>query len=349
MQTQLAESITGLNKSVDSLAKFAEKSILPLDTCREDEGVSMFLKSGTGAAFTKSISVAEGGGFLMPNNTCKHIYEKIEELSPIRSLVNVIKISTESLEVLVDKKAPEAAWSSELKYPIESSDPELKKIKIQVHEVFSRLKATQKLLEDSSVDIYSWFVTKISEQIAKVEDHAFLLGDGVGKPKGILKYPTDKNPNNDEKFQHFVTGKNGAFKDDSGADVLINVLSSLKREFMKNSVWLMSRSAYCEIQKLKLRNSGQYVWQPPLTSTTSSLFGYPIIIDDNMPELTSSSPTNSIIFGNFAKAYQVVDRTGINVFRDPYSSKPFVEFCATKRTGGNVINFEALKIVRFGE
>lgn len=345
----LTNSINSLNESVDALARCTTKAKqLPLDRCDDtNDGFEAFLKSGSGPTYTKSMT-SENGGLLIPQKTSIHIYDKMQWCSPIRALASRVKISTEALDILVDTKSVEAAWSSEEKFP-DCKDPEFKKIQIPVHEVFSRVKATQKLLDDASVNIYDWFVSKIATQIAKVEDHAFINGDGNGKPKGILSYPTQVGSSEFGKFQHFITGHKGKFKEAGGADVLIRTAASLNREFTQKAAWLMSKSAFRQIQMLKEQGTGRYIWQPSLSASPSTLLGYPVFVDENMPELNGSNATNSIIFGDFSSAYQIVDRTDITVFRDPYSSKPFVEFYSTKRTGGDVINFDALRIVRFSE
>ena len=343
MENTLNESIKGLNESVDSLAKFARK--LPLDKCDTSDDFSLFLKNGTTPTYTKSLSSSNVSELLMPNDTCVHVYEKMSEYSPIRELADKIKISTDSLEVLVDNKAPETAWSSEVKFPAEIKDPEFKKIKIPVHEIFSRIKITQKLIEDSNIDIYNWFVSRVAEQMANIEDAAFINGDGDGKPKGILSYPTS-DIEQYGKFQHFKTGKIGDFGQ-NGIDLLISAVASLKRKFLKHATWVMSRTAFSALQQMKVDVNEKYIWRPSLSQDRAMLLGYPVIIDDNVPELNKTQPTTSIIFGDFSKAYQIVDRRDVTIFRDPYSSKPFVEFYSTKRTGGDVVNFDALKVIRF--
>jgi HK97 family phage major capsid protein len=78
-----------------------------------------------------------------------------------------------------------------------------------------------------------------------------------------------------------------------------------------------------------------------------TLLGYPVLVCDDMPSLTTGIASKSILFGNFKEAYQIVDRMGTRVLRDPYSAKPYVEFYTTRRVGGAVLNFEALKVLNF--
>ena len=59
-----------------------------------------------------------------------------------------------------------------------------------------------------------------------------------------------------------------------------------------------------------------------------------------MPDISKDSESISVLFGDFKSGYQIVDRQGIYTLRDPYSSKPYVEFYTTKRVGGDIINFE---------
>ena len=345
MQNKLDESIAMLNEQIESLGECLSKSRLPHEGAVDDDGMSRFIKSGDGPSFSKSMTSANNA-YLIPNKTCTYLREKMSWTSPIRSLASSIQISSDALELLIDGKLPEACWSSETEFPEKSSDPEFRKIKIPVHEVFARIKATQHLLDDSSVNIYEWFTTKIASQIARLEDDAFLNGDGNGKPRGILSYPTQPKTHDFGVFQHYATGKTDGFKDNSGADILIKVVASLENEYKKNATWVMSRSALRCIQLLK-DSSGRYLLQQSLEASPPTLLGFPIVVDENVPEL-GEVPSTAIIFGDFSRAYQIVDRNQINVLRDQYSSKPFIEFYATKRTGGDVVNFAALKMVRFG-
>jgi HK97 family phage major capsid protein len=151
-------------------------------------------------------------------------------------------------------------------------------------------------------------------------------------------------------LQHFITGANGAFADDESAvNVLIDMVCSLKPIYVKNAKWIMSRSALALVRKLKSAD-GTYLWQPSLSqSAPSTLLGYPVIIDDDMPAIQADTASTSIAFGDFLSGYQIVDRQGLRILRDPYTSKPFVEFYATKRTGGAVVDYDAIKLLKFEE
>jgi HK97 family phage major capsid protein len=288
------------------------------------------------------------GGYLIPQVIHHHFGKQIEDLSPLRRLASVMTISGSAVDLLVDKNVSEVGWVTEIEERKETPTPQLNKIRIPVHELYAKPRATQKLLEDASIDIETWLSNAIASKIAQAENYAFVAGDGQAKPKGFMSYPTAaKKDWIWGTFEHIETGNKGAFTEDAEADTLIDCVNALKPEYHKGAVWVMSRSAHAVVRKIKDR-SGHYLWQPSLSEAVQPLLlGYPVEIVDEMPPLVFEQESAAIAFGNFKEAYQIVDRTGLNVLRDPFSAKPYVEFYATKRVGGDVINFEALKIIQF--
>lgn len=279
------------------------------------------------------------------------IDDNLKYLSPMRNICKVIKISSNSIDIIVDSKLPQAGWSANSEGEKETETPEVNKIRIPVHELYAKPKANQRLLDDSEVDVEEWLINKISEKIAELEDDSFINGDGSDTPLGFLKAKSKFGEKREfDELQCFYSGAKGKFKDkDSALNILIDVVCSLKPVHVKNAKWIMSRSALAEIRKLKNRD-GLSIWQPSLSeSTPSTLLGYPVIIDDNMPELKDGIESVSVAFGDFKSGYQIVDRQGLSVLRDPYTSKPFVEFYASKRVGGSVVNFDAIKLLKFEE
>ena len=302
---------------------------------------------------TKALSTGNDseGGYLVPNFVQERLTQQTEQASPMRRHASIISISTSAVELLVDRRnVAEAGWVAETEERTETRAPNLSKIRIPVHELYARIKASQKLLDDSQVNIESWLASRIAHRMSQLENHAFIRGDGTNKPKGILSYPiVNRSDWEWGKFECIKSGAKGAFANDSGSDILIDTVNSLKAEYLKGSLWMMSRSAHAAILKLKDSN-GHHLWQPGLNgSTAPTLLGYPVEIVDEMPTLVAETPSTSIMFGNLRETYQIVDRSGQHVLRDPYSSKPYVEFYTVKRVGGDVINFESLKIINFDE
>lgn len=299
----------------------------------------------------KSLSTtSEGdGGYLVPPGLHNHLHQTLQTASVIRGLANVREISTSSLEMLIDKGSADAGWVAETQARDETNTPDLIKLQIPAHEMYARPRATQKLLDDAMVNVEEWLTQKICQKMTIMENTAFISGDGAICPKGILAYETASKQNWEwGKLEEVKTGEDGKFADRLDMDTLLILFYSLKTSYLSGASWLMSRTAQMALRKLKDPGSHQYLWQPPLGAlSTSTLLGYPVIVCDDMPSLISGTPSKSIVFGNFKEGYQIVDRTGTRILRDPYSAKPYVEFYTTRRVGGAVLNFEALKVLNF--
>jgi len=313
-----------------------------------------YIRKGRDDFLKKSLSDKDEscGGCFIPQEVALRIGEKLRLLSPIRAIARVMTISTNSVDLLAESQAADAGWVARNDDErVETDTPEVRKIKIPVHEVYAKPIISQRLLDDSQIDMEEWLTTKISEKFAILENWAFINGDGDSKPQGFLKVESeDKTRRSFGKLQHFYSGAAGKFADDDHAvDTLIDVVCSLKPIYAKRAKWIMSRSALSHIRKLR-NHDGEYLWQPSLVEATpATLLGYPVIIDDDMPALEAGTESTAIAFGDFYAGYQIVDRQGLRILRDPYSSKPYVEFYATKRTGGGVVDYEAIKLLKFQE
>jgi HK97 family phage major capsid protein len=299
----------------------------------------------------KSLStISDGdGGYLVPSGLHNHLYQTLATTSVMRGLASIREISTSSLELLIDKGAADAGWVAETQERDETKTPDLMKTQIPVHEMYARPRATQKLLDDAMVNVEEWLSQKISQKMAAMENTAFISGEGKINPRGILSYETvDKKAWTWGKIEEIKTGKEGCFLKDQEVDTLLILFHTLKTPYLPGASWLMSRTAQMHLRKLKDPGSHLYLWQPPLAGMTNpTLLGYPVVVCDDMPSLIPEIASKSIIFGNFKEGYQIVDRTGTRVLRDPYSAKPYVEFYTTRRVGGDVLNFEALKVLNF--
>jgi HK97 family phage major capsid protein len=310
---------------------------------RMEEAFKTYVRKGEANDLVqKNLSTTEQG-YLVPQVFVDRINQAIETHCPLRRLCSVITISGSAVDLLLDQKGTEVGWVGESEDRVLTKNPTAAKLTIPVHEIYARIRATQKLLDDAHVNIESWLSNSVAEKMAMVEHEAFLTGNGEKKPKGILSYATTSSKNwKWGTLEHVVTQKG----DQISLDDLMNLMAALKPEFMNNAVWVMSRATLKEIRKLK-SSDGYYLWQPALDEKRSqTLMGYPIEIADEMPGLSSKVVTSPVLFGNFKAAYQIVDRAGISTLRDPFTAKPYVEFYTTKRVGGDIINFEALKVLK---
>lgn len=308
-----------------------------------------FLRKGEeimGMDERKALSVGSDpdGGYVVNPDTSGRIVEKVFETSPMRAFASIQVISSDALEGLFDLNEASSGWVGETASRPETNTPEIGKWRIPVHELYAAPRATQKLLDDASINMEAWLASKVSEKFARDEAAAFVNGNGVGKPRGFLTYADGTTlPGTIERFD---TGVDGAFAAaPNGGDVLINALYGLKAQYRANATWLMNRATLTLTRKLK-DSDGAYLWSPGIAAgQPATLLGYPVASFEDMPDPATDSL--SIAVGDMREAYQIVDRLGIRTLRDPYSAKPYVEFYTTKRVGGDVVNFEAIKLIEF--
>jgi HK97 family phage major capsid protein len=291
-----------------------------------------------------SVGTDPDGGYVVNPDLSGRIVMKVFETSPMRAYASIQVISSDALEGLFDLNEASSGWVGETDSRPETNTPQLGKWRIPAHELYAKPKATQKLLDDASINMEAWLASKVAEKFARDEANAFVVGNGVNKPRGFLTYSSGTTlPGTIERFD---TGVNGAFAAaPNGGDVLINALYGLKQQYRANATWFMNRATLKLTRKLK-DSDGAYLWSPGIAAgQPASLLGYPVASFEDMPDPATDSL--SIAVGDMREAYQIVDRLGIRTLRDPYSAKPYVEFYTTKRVGGDVVNFEALKLIEF--
>lgn len=294
------------------------------------------------------VGVDSDGGYLVPPDVSGRIVTKLFELSPIRSIANVQPISSDALEGLEDLDEAAAGWTGETSTRSETNTPQVGKYRIVAEEMYAQPKATQKFLDDAAVDVESWLSGKVSDKLARLEGAAFVAGNGIAKPRGFASYATAATADASRPWgtlEHIKTGVNGDFAGSSPADILFDLEAAFKPGYLAGASWVTRRSVIVKVRKFK-GSDNNYLWQPGLAAgRPATLIGYPIVMAEDMPALATGSL--SLALGNFSVGYQIVDRAGIRVLRDPYTEKPYVKFYTTKRTGGGVVQFEAIKLVQF--
>lgn len=285
------------------------------------------------------------GGYTVTPDLSGRIIKRIFETSPARQLFSVVSIGTDAMEGLIDRDDLTTGWVGEKQARPETDTPELGKWRIDVHEQYAMPKVTQKLLDDSGFDIEGWLSTKVADKFARTENSATFSGDGVNKPRGILTYSTAATGDASRAWQVFEHVASGSTSTISNTDFLIDLVFKLKAAFRTGANWTMNRKTLAEVRKLK-DGDGNYLWQPDFTQRQGGiLLGYGIVEAEDMPDIASNAL--SIGFGDFKSAYQIVDRMGIRVLRDPYTEKGFVKLYTTKRMGGDALDFDAVKFMKF--
>ncbi|MCY0094438.1 phage major capsid protein [Hoeflea ulvae] len=285
------------------------------------------------------------GGYLVPDELDSEIGRRLSELSPIRSIATVRQVSGAVLKKPFALDGMATGWVGETDARPQTAAPQLAELQFPTMELYAMPAATASLIEDSAVDIEGWIASEVEAAFAEQEGAAFVTGDGANKPRGFLDYPSvDDDSWSWGNLGHIATGSSGAFGADP-SDRLVELIYALKAGHRQNGRFVMNRKTQAQIRKFKDAD-GNYLWTPPAgAGQQASLMGFSVVEAEDMPDIAANSA--SIAFGDFRRGYLVVDRTGVRILRDPYSAKPYVLFYTTKRVGGGVQNFEAIKLLKF--
>ena len=311
-----------------------------------------YVRRGDSAALReleiKALSAGSGpdGGYLVPPEVEHAIGRRLAAISPIRSLASVRVVSANVYKKPFMTSGPAVGWVGETDARPQTNSPVLDELNFPVMELYAMPAATPTLLDDAAVNIDEWIASEVELAFATQEGTAFVTGDGVNKPKGFLSYTTVANDSWQwSKLGYIATGVAGNWPVSNPSDVLVDLIYSLKAGYRQNGVFVMNRKTQSAIRKFK-DTTGQYLWQPPAQAGgRASLLTFPVIESEDMPDIGTDA--FAIAFGDFIRGYLVVDRTGVRVLRDPYSAKPYVLFYTTKRVGGGVQDFDAIKLLKF--
>jgi HK97 family phage major capsid protein len=292
-----------------------------------------------------SIGSATDGGYLVPAETDTEIGRRLSVVSPIRALATVRQVSGAVLKKPMSLSGFASGWVAENAARPQTATPQLVEMNFPTMELYAMPAASAALLDDAAVDVESWISSEVDIAFGEQEGTAFVLGDGVNRPRGFMNYPhVAESTWSWGNIGYIATGVSGAFRASGPSDTLIDTIYALKAGHRQNATFVMNRKTQAEIRKFKDAD-GNYIWQPPAAvGQSASLVGFPVAEAEDMPDMAPSSAP--IAFGNFSAGYLVVDRTGVRVLRDPYTAKPWVLFYTTKRVGGGVQNFEAIKLVK---
>lgn len=284
------------------------------------------------------------GGILVTPAMSNRIIERIFEIDPIRQLASVEAIGTDALEMLEDLGQFGVDWEGETVATTQAATSQWSKKRIPVHIQSARPFATQSQIDDASINVEEWIAKKVSDKFGRAEAAAFVNGNGVNKPRGFLTYSDYTGTKGDGgvnlgQIEQRVSGAAGGIT----TDALITLKYSLVEDLLARGTWLANRLTVAEIMKLK-DGDGQYIWRPGLLEgQPSTLLGLPFRMSTSMPTIAAGALP--LALADWREAYQIVDRQGITIQRDPYTKKPFVEYYTRRRVGGDVVNFQAIKLM----
>jgi len=294
-----------------------------------------------------SVGTAADGGYVAPAELERAVTMRLAQISPIRAIAGNRQVSSSVFNKPYSPVGATVGWVAETGARAQTTTQTLQQLAFPTMELYAMPAATQALLDDAAIDVEAWIAEEVQQAFAEQEGAAFVTGDGVSKPKGFMAYGRVENSSWAwGSLGYVATGVAGGLPTANPSDKLVDLVYALKAGHRQNATWVMNRKTQGEIRKLK-DAQGHYLWQPPaVAGSPATLMNFPVVEAEDMPAIaTDACP---IAFGDFRRGYLVVDRLGVRVLRDPYSAKPYVLFYTTKRVGGGVQDFDAIKLMKFG-
>ncbi|MFV2002028.1 MAG: phage major capsid protein [Paracoccaceae bacterium] len=290
-----------------------------------------------------STAVAADGGYLVDPQTSENIKSVLKSTASLRQVASVVNVEATTYDVLIDQNDIVSGWASETAASTETGTPTIERISIPLHELSALPKASQRLLDDSAFDIEGWLSGRIADKFARAEGAAFISGDGIDKPTGFLNHPQiDIATWAWGSIGYVATGVDGDF---GSADKIVEVVYALGAQYRANATFVMNSKSAGRVRVLKDAD-GRFLWSDGLAAgEPARLMGYPVLIAEDMPDIDAFDA--AIAFGDFEAGYTIAERPDLRILRDPFSAKPNVLFYATKRVGGDVSDFDAIKLLKF--
>jgi len=289
-----------------------------------------------------TLSDPDGGYLVTPPEFDTAIDRVAGTMSAMRRLATVRTIGTDTYKKLVNQGGSTSGWVAEKATRAETDTPVLREIAINTKEIYAMPGCTQISLDDATIDLASWLADEASIEFTEEEGSAFITGNGVEKPHGIANYTMIADASYSWGKVGYIAGGHATLL--NNADKLMDVALALKPMYLNGAAWLMNRATVGKIRQLK-NGDGDYIWRPGLEAGAPNvLFGYPVETDDNVANIGANA--YPVFFGNFKRAYLIIDRMGIRILRDPFTSKGNILFYCTRRVGAGITLFEAIKTLK---
>lgn len=346
------ERLTMLDRKTMTYGRPALSAAVDLDAPHK-KAFNAYLRSGdddglrglTLEGKALSTAVAADGGYLVDPQTADKIRSMLVSTSSLRAVANVVQVEATSFDVLIDRSEVGSGWATELASASETATPTIERISIRLHELSAMPKSSQRLLDDSAFDVEGWLAGKIATRFIRAEASAFINGDGVDKPKGILLPAKVADATWTWGSLGYVpTGAAADFATTNPADCIINLVYALGADYRANATFVMNSKTAGAVRKMKDAD-GRFLWSDGLAAgEPARLMGYAVLICEDMPDVGTN--TYPIAFGDFAAGYTVAERPDLRILRDPFSAKPHVLFYATKRVGGDITDYAAIKLLK---
>jgi HK97 family phage major capsid protein len=350
-----SEAIEGLQRLADDLSRQLAAARIGGGTAaggssfQRGRDFQAFADWARGVRASMSTDSDPDGGYVVPDEVERQIGQLARDRSPMRQLCRTVTITGPAWVKHYWESGVGAAWVGEKDARPETANGKLLELRYPAMELYSNPATTQWLLDDATANMAEELARQIAEAFEDLEDAAFVNGSGVNQPRGFLSYPavaTGDATRPFGQFEYIPSGVANALTDGThnGADVLVDTLYRLKSEYRQAATWQMSSGSAAVVRKLK-DAEGRYIWQDGIAAgQPPTLLGRPVVLNENLPGIEANALP--IWLADWQRAYVIVDRKGIQLLRDPYTSKPYVHFYATKRTGGGALDTRAAKAIK---
>ena len=306
-----------------------------------------YLRRGREAE-VKSINgtVPSDGGYAVPREIDAMIAGQLRDMSPIRQIAQVVQVGSAGYRKLIATGGTASGWTGETDGRPETATPQFQEVAPPTGELYANPAASQAMLDDAAFDLEGWIASEIAGEFARAEGAAFVAGSGVNQPKGFMAAPASAADDAARAFgtlQYVGSGDADGLGDAIELS-LIDLVHRMKAGYRQGASWVMNSSTLAEVRKLRTAD-GALLWQPGLVEgQPDRLLGYSIVEAEAMPDIAANACP--IAFGNFKAGYLIAERSATSILRDPFSNKPFVHFYATKRVGGQVLDSNAIKLLK---
>jgi HK97 family phage major capsid protein len=348
---RIDRALSETKSTLDRLALMARRPALAAEPIESEynRAWNAYLRRGDESQLARiegkalSIGAAADGGHVAPAELDRLIERRLRQTSPMREIATVRTTSAISFKKPISTTEAAAGWASETGERTQTATPSLALMEFPTAELYANIAATQALLDDAFVNIESWIAGEVEQVFAGKERAAFVSGDGSSKPKGFLAYTTVADASHEWDKIGYIAAGGATFPATAPVDKLYDLAYALKSGFRQNARFVMNRKTVSAIRKLK--ENDRYIWQPETQTAGATILGFPVTEMEDMPDIAANA--FAVAFGDFESGYLIVDRAGVRVLRDPFTAKPYVLFYVTKRVGGGVQNFEAIKLLKF--
>ncbi len=350
--TALQGDVAEVKSRLDKVAAAAARPAIggtasTADAVEVKSFVDSYLRRGRDSEI-KSLSGASPseGGYAIPRAIDALIASEMKAISPIRAIAQVVQTGTAGYRKLVATGGVASGWVSETAPRPGTGTPAFAEIAPPAGDLYANPAASQAMLDDAAFDIENWLASEIALEFARAEGTAFVKGNGVNQPKGFLSAPTSTTADGARAFgQVQYIGSGNATGLGTAPDAkLIDLVHALKSGYRQGASFVMNSATLARVRKLKTAD-GAFLWQPGMIEgQPDRLLGYPVIEAEDMPDVAAG--TFPIAFGNFRHGYLIAEHSATRVLRDPFTNKPFVHFYATRRIGGQVLDGNAIKLLK---